>query len=114
MTEVLSIRDLRVIIGRGARAAHVLRGVSLALQPGEVRGLVGESGAGKSMLGRAVLGLLPADARVVTGAIQFAGRDFLAMPERERRDAPERRCKSRVVDLVLAPGCRHRRAWRRQ
>jgi peptide/nickel transport system ATP-binding protein len=91
MTEVLSIRDLRVTIGQGARATNVLRGVSLALQPGEVRGLVGESGAGKSMLGRAVLGLLPADARIVTGTIQFAGRDFLAMPEPERRDLLGRR-----------------------
>jgi peptide/nickel transport system ATP-binding protein len=91
MTDVLSIRDLRVTIGQGARAANVLRGVSLGLQPGEVRGLVGESGAGKSMLGRAVLGLLPADARIVTGTIQFAGRDFLAMPEPERRDLLGRR-----------------------
>ena len=91
MTEVLSIRDLRVSIGHGPRATNVLRGVSLSLQPGEVRGLVGESGAGKSMLGRAVLGLLPADARIVTGTIQFAGRDFLAMPEPERRDLLGRR-----------------------
>ena len=45
----------------GATPANVLRGVSLEVQPGEVRGLVGESGAGKSMLGRAVLGLLPAN-----------------------------------------------------
>jgi len=50
-----------------------------------VRGLVGESGAGKSMLGRAVLGLLPANAHVERGTIRFEGRDFLGMPERERR-----------------------------
>jgi peptide/nickel transport system ATP-binding protein len=91
MTDALSIQDLRVTIGHGARAVNVLRGVSLALRPGEVRGLVGESGAGKSMLGRAVLGLLPADARIVTGTIQFAGRDFLAMPGPERRDLLGRR-----------------------
>ena len=86
MTAVLSIQDLHVAIGRGARAANVLRGVSLEVQPGEVRGLVGESGAGKSMLGRAVLGLLPADARIGKGGISFAGRDFLKLPEGERRD----------------------------
>jgi peptide/nickel transport system ATP-binding protein len=86
MTAVLSIQDLHVAIGRGARATNVLRGVSLEVQPGEVRGLVGESGAGKSMLGRAVLGLLPADARIGKGRIAFAGRDFLTLPERERRD----------------------------
>jgi peptide/nickel transport system ATP-binding protein len=86
MTAVLSIQDLHVTIGHGTRAANVLRGVSLEVQPGEVRGLVGESGAGKSMLGRAVLGLLPADARIGKGKIQFAGRDFLKLPEPERRD----------------------------
>ncbi|HEY0912927.1 MAG TPA: ABC transporter ATP-binding protein [Bradyrhizobium sp.] len=86
MTAVLSIQDLHVTIGQGSRATNVLRGVSLEVQPGEVRGLVGESGAGKSMLGRAVLGLLPADARIGKGTIAFAGRDFLGLPEPERRD----------------------------
>ena len=62
MTATLAIQGLKVAIGDAA--ANVLRGVSLAVQPGEVRGLVGESGAGKSMLGRAVLGLLPANAAI--------------------------------------------------
>ena len=85
MTAVLSVQGLRVAIGKGAHAANVLRGVGLELQPGEVRGLVGESGAGKSMLGRAVLGLLPANATITAGSITFAGRDLLAMGEPERR-----------------------------
>jgi peptide/nickel transport system ATP-binding protein len=85
MTAVLSIQGLQVAIGNGAHAANVLRGVSLQLQPGEVRGLVGESGAGKSMLGRAVLGLLPANAVITAGTIAFAGRDLLAIHEPERR-----------------------------
>ena len=85
MTAVLSVTNLQVAIGPNGAAANVLRGVSLAIRPGEVRGLVGESGAGKSMLGRAVLGLLPANAVVGAGTIQFEGRDLLAMPEPERR-----------------------------
>jgi dipeptide transport system ATP-binding protein len=85
MTTVLSVQGLQVAIGKGAHAANVLRGVSLDIRPGEVRGLVGESGAGKSMLGRAVLGLLPANAAITAGAISFAGRDLLAMGEIERR-----------------------------
>jgi peptide/nickel transport system ATP-binding protein len=91
MTAVLSVQDLHVAIGRGATRANVLRGVSLEVQPGEVRGLVGESGAGKSMLGRAVLGLLPANAHIERGTIQFEGRDFLSMPERERQGLLGRR-----------------------
>src|SRR6478609_4445269 len=73
MTAVLSVQDLHVAIGQGAATANVLRGVSLDVQPGEVRGLVGESGAGKSMLGRAVLGLLPSNATVTSGRIAFEG-----------------------------------------
>jgi peptide/nickel transport system ATP-binding protein len=72
MTAVLAIRDLQVAIGQRGSAANVLRGASLEVQAGEVRGLVGESGAGKSMLGRAVLGLLPANAVIDAGTIQFA------------------------------------------
>ena len=81
MTAMLTVENLKVAIGD----ANVLRGISLDVEPGEVRGLVGESGAGKSMLGRAVLGLLPANAAVLSGRIAFEGRDLLAMGERERR-----------------------------
>jgi dipeptide transport system ATP-binding protein len=87
MTVTLTIEQLKVAIGD----AHVLRGVSLQVQPGEVRGLVGESGAGKSMLGRAVLGLLPANATVTSGHIAFEGRDLLNMREAERRSLLGRR-----------------------
>jgi peptide/nickel transport system ATP-binding protein len=90
MTAVLSVQDLRVAIG-GATETNILRGVNLAVEAGEVRGLVGESGAGKSMLGRAVLGLLPARARISGGSIRFEGRDLLAMPEAERRGLLGRR-----------------------
>jgi len=81
VTATLTIRDLKVAIGD----ANVLRGVSLDVEQGEVRGLVGESGAGKSMLGRAVLGLLPSNATIMSGNIAFEGRDLLAMREAERR-----------------------------
>jgi peptide/nickel transport system ATP-binding protein len=70
--------------------------VDLALGPGEVLGLVGESGAGKSTIGRAIARLLPEAARVVSGAIRFRGRDLLALPEREMR-------RLRGADLALIP-----------
>jgi peptide/nickel transport system ATP-binding protein len=87
MTATLTVEGLKVAIGE----ANVLRGISLDVEPGEVRGLVGESGAGKSMLGRAVLGLLPANATVTSGHIAFEGRDLLAMVESERRSLLGRR-----------------------
>ena len=87
MTATLAVEGLKVAIGE----ANVLRGISLGVEPGEVRGLVGESGAGKSMLGRAVLGLLPANATITSGHIAFEGRDLLAMRETERRSLLGRR-----------------------
>ena len=87
MTATLTVEGVRGAIGD----ANVLRGISLDVEPGEVRGLVGESGAGKSMLGRAVLGLLPANATVTSGHIAFEGRDLLAMVESERRSLLGRR-----------------------
>ncbi|WP_298259422.1 ABC transporter ATP-binding protein [Bradyrhizobium sp.] len=87
MTAALTVDNLRIAIGD----TIVLRGASLEVQPGEVRGLVGESGAGKSMLGRAALGLLPSNASIVSGRIAFEGRDLLKMSEGERRSELGRR-----------------------
>jgi len=82
MTAVLEIADLWLRIGR----TSVLRGIDLAIRPGEVLGLVGESGAGKTMVGRAVLGIAPAQAVVARGAIRFEGADLGGVdPARRRR-----------------------------
>jgi len=81
MNAILAVDSLKIAIA----GTSVLRGVSLEIRPGEVRGLVGESGAGKSMLGRAALGLLPANATITSGHIAFEGRDLLQMREAERR-----------------------------
>jgi peptide/nickel transport system ATP-binding protein len=82
---VLEIRDLHVQIGRGRDAIKILRGVDLTVKAGEIRGLVGESGGGKTMVGKAVTGLLPGTAVVSSGAIRFEGRDVLGLPAGERR-----------------------------
>ncbi|MGY3448546.1 ABC transporter ATP-binding protein [Bradyrhizobium sp. USDA 4353] len=87
MSAVLEIQNLHVAIG----AANVLRGVSLRVEAGEVRGLVGESGAGKSMVGRTIFGLLPSKAKITAGHVSFEGRDLLAMPDKQRRDLLGRR-----------------------
>lgn len=63
----------------------ILRDVSLSVEAGEVRGLVGESGAGKSMIGKAVLGILPASVEITGGEIELDGVNLLALPPKERR-----------------------------
>lgn len=79
MNPLLAIRDLRLAIGH----QPILRGVHLEVHPGQVAGLVGESGAGKSMVGRVVLRLQPEEARIRQGQVSFDGRDLLRMSERE-------------------------------
>jgi peptide/nickel transport system ATP-binding protein len=83
MSAFLSVRNLSAML-RGGRD-RVLRSVDLAVEAGEVRGLVGESGAGKSMIGKAVLGILPSAVSVVEGEILLDGRNLLSMPQKERR-----------------------------
>ena len=82
---ILSIRDLHLAIAGRRRDTPILRGVSLDIAPGEVHGLVGESGAGKTMIGKAVLGIQPSRARIAAGSVRFDGRDVTRLPERERR-----------------------------
>jgi oligopeptide/dipeptide ABC transporter ATP-binding protein len=64
---------------------HAVDGVDLWIDEGETLGLVGESGCGKSILGLSILGLLPNGGHVVSGALQFGGRDLLQLSESELR-----------------------------
>ncbi|MFI5013159.1 MAG: dipeptide ABC transporter ATP-binding protein [Hyphomicrobiales bacterium] len=72
-------------LGDGRRLA-VLSDISFALDAGEVLGLVGESGAGKSMIGRAIAQLLPPGFSVTSGALAFSGEDLVLMDAERRRN----------------------------
>jgi peptide/nickel transport system ATP-binding protein len=80
----LVVENLSVALGGDPRR-RLLRSVSLAVAPGEVHGLVGESGAGKSMIGRTIFGILPRPVRVIAGRVTVGGRDILALPRAEQR-----------------------------
>jgi peptide/nickel transport system ATP-binding protein len=84
MTRLLDIRDLELRL-EGEPALRLLRRVSLAVDAGQIVGLVGESGAGKTMVSRAVLGILPANARISHGNVAFDGRDITHLRESKRR-----------------------------
>lgn len=83
-TPALAVEDLHVTIGRGARAARIVRGVSWSVQPGQTLGVVGESGSGKSMSVLAATGLAPSTARV-EGRALLDGTDLLGLGPGELR-----------------------------
>ena len=76
---LLDVTALSLSFHAESGVARVLDKVSLSLRRGEIMGLVGESGCGKTTLARAILGVLPANAAIDTGRIVFAGEDLLAL-----------------------------------
>ena len=81
---ILSIRRLSAVSELG-NAEPILRNVSLDLEAGETLGLVGESGAGKSTVVKALLGVLPRTVRLTHGEILFEGRDLRTAPRSTTR-----------------------------
>ncbi len=101
----LSIRNLSVRLKGGP---PLLRRVSLDVAAGEVRGLVGESGAGKSMIGKAVLGILPPSVEITGGQIVLDGTDLLQLPLKERRRRIGATCALIPQDPLTALNPSHR------
>ena len=85
MTDLLRLEDLTVHFETDEGVVQAVDGAALTIAPGEVVGLVGESGSGKSVTALAILRLLRPPARVVSGGIEFDGRDLLARSEEEMR-----------------------------
>jgi oligopeptide/dipeptide ABC transporter ATP-binding protein len=82
---ILSIRDLTVEFDTEDGVVHAVTGVTYDLFPGEVLGVIGESGSGKSVSVMSVLGLIPA-ARIASGEALYKGRDLLTLPADELRE----------------------------
>ena len=77
MVDLLSVQRLSVGFATESGTARVLDRVSFAMRPGEIMGLVGESGCGKTTLARAILGVLPENAVIGEGSMRFDGTDLL-------------------------------------
>src|SRR5438874_5639649 len=82
---LLEIRGLR-ISGQSDDVWHeIVKGVDLTLRRGEVLGLIGESGAGKSTIGLAAMGFARPGCRITGGSIVFDGKDLRKASKEERR-----------------------------
>jgi oligopeptide/dipeptide ABC transporter ATP-binding protein len=93
---VLRIQDLAVAIRTSRGTASILDGCSLSIGAGEVVGLVGESGCGKSTVVKTILGVLPASAEVTGGSVEFEGEDLLKLDERTL----SRRIRGRRIGFI--------------
>ncbi|AYG07790.1 ABC transporter ATP-binding protein [Pseudomonas fluorescens] len=80
---ILSVQHLSIDVGLGATPRRVVDNLNFDLYPGQTLCIAGESGSGKSLSSLAIMGLLPKAVRVAEGAIRFAERNLIGMPERE-------------------------------
>src|SRR5512144_3278378 len=95
-TPLLAVEGLRVEFPTRHGTLVAVDGVSLSIAPGEVLGLVGESGAGKSLTGAAVIGLIDAPGRIGGGEIRLGGRRIDNLPEEAMR-----RIRGREIGAVF-------------
>jgi len=81
----LWIRDLTIAYDTDRGPLETVRGVTLAIAPGEIFGLVGESGSGKTTLARAIVRYLPANGRVLAGSVRLDGTELLELSRAQMR-----------------------------
>jgi len=84
-TALLEVSDLTVEFPQQSAVVRAAQGLTLSLAEGEIVGLVGESGCGKSASALALLRLVPPPGRIVSGRVRLDGVDLLALPEKELR-----------------------------
>ena len=108
MGVILSVKGLRVSFFDGSSELRAIRGIDLELNEGEVLALVGESGSGKSVTSKAILGILPHNARVISGEVMYGGRNLLSLGESELMRVRGREIAMVPQDpfLSLDPICR--------
>ncbi|MDR0451459.1 MAG: ABC transporter ATP-binding protein [Treponema sp.] len=83
MTPLLRVKDLAINIVHGKNVFSAVKSISFELWEGEILGIVGESGCGKSLTALAIPGLLPQAAEAGSGSVFFEGRNLLALSEQE-------------------------------
>ncbi len=96
MSALLEVRNLRVEFPTRRGTLRALDDVSFSIQAGEVLGVVGESGAGKSLTGASIIGLLEPPGRIAAGEILLAGRRIDNLPDEQMR-----RVRGREIGAVF-------------
>jgi len=128
---LLEVRDLKVYYHTSRGVVKAVDGVSITLEKGEILGLAGESGCGKTTTAIAIMRVLPPEARIEGGSVLLNGVDLLRLSEEEMRRVRWRRISmifqnamnalnpvknvgSQLVDaMVTHLGISEREAWER-
>ncbi|KJS20265.1 MAG: hypothetical protein VR78_01905 [Hoeflea sp. BRH_c9] len=95
-TALLEVRDLSLSVKTDAGVARILDHIDFSIRRGEIVGLVGESGCGKSTVVRVLLGLLPKGAQIDSGRILFKGVDLLTLRPKD----VARRIRGRSIGFI--------------
>ncbi len=95
-TPLLAVRDLRTYFHTFSGTVKAVNGVSFEIGKGEVMGLVGESGGGKSVVGFSILGLIDSPGKIEGGEILFEGQDLIAAGEDRLREV-----RGREISMVF-------------
>ena len=82
---LLVVEDLRVVFPTPRGDMRAVGGVNIRVEKGQIYGIVGESGCGKTVTGRSILQLVPPPGRIVSGRILLHGEDLIQKSEREMR-----------------------------
>ncbi len=85
MSDLLKISNLKIEAGRENHIIEIVKGIDLTLARGEVLGLIGESGAGKSTIGLAAMGYCRSGCRISSGTIIFDGIDVTAASQKQKQ-----------------------------
>ena len=112
---ILVAADLTVGAALGGQQIEVIRQLSFSLAPGRILGIVGEFGAGKSMIGRAIAHALPAGFAVTGGTLRLDDEDLVRLTPARRRAllGPRHRVRTAGADDGAQSGDDDRRAVRR-
>ena len=82
-TQLLEINGLDVSFSSDEETIYAVRDVSITLNPGEVLGIVGESGAGKSTIGNAIINLIEPPGKIINGEILFQDLNLMSLNDQE-------------------------------